>query len=1157
MASRPYFQKSIKELEALFAKQNTDPTVLSSLKAELAFRSTQRAKTLEEKVIKASVGTATKEASAFQRRVTETPIQTTMELPPAEQTKRVIKKTTLKRSDLGPKPSVENAPQDILRAWTALEVLSPQGFKRESDLTAGDNSRIARFDERDLPWNLGEKSRPKKRLYYELILGAVALAPAVEELLKLYSDDRPDKPSMKGFSPIASILLDKEGRPLEEDTSAAISSFAWGVPIAFQGDLRSLADWPQQERQLLSNFRKRLIKRDRNDEVVALTKKHIKELFDHLVQSLNLAGHEIKAPYFALRRFEFFASKIPPEPGLLNSFFLEDLSQARILESKNSLPHALKHYLGVAKPSQRTDLLEDESGLQHLLQPALTPFGRWPGNGRYPLALLQQAAVNATDKRLMKTGILAVNGPPGTGKTTLLRDVVAARIIERATVMSEFKRPASAFTPTNQSLQRSGAKITLHKLDERLKGFEMVVASSNNKAVENVSAELPALDAIAQDAPSLRYFKSISDKVLGRESWGTIAAVLGNSSNRYLFSQAFWRDEEHGLSTYLNHASGLPQIVSEPQEDGPPKRRNREIVGSENPPANAREAQARWEKAQADFKEAHRASAETQTALQELHKCVVRVEEATRELESLENQIPLLEEENKALEAVLTDAQERHGRADGALEKSERALQNSLTQRPGFFARLFRTRRFTDWRLHHEQLSTVSSNDRSGAASSRLEFEEARTQVSAKEERLSEAKAQFGELEAEKAHLEEQIENAKGGLGVPIPDADFFALSHDTIQMANVWFNETEHRLRDRVFETAIALHRAFIDCTADPLRQNLSIFTETFGTRSIGTPQKDALIGDLWSSFFLVVPVVSTTFASVNRMFSRLPAEALGWLLVDEAGQALPQAAVGAMIRTKNSVVVGDPLQIEPVVTLPKTLTEEICGFFGIDPLKYNAPNASVQTVADAASIYCARFPIGSGHRDVGAPLLVHRRCDSPMYDISNEIAYANLMVQAKSPSGEVSVLGPSCWIDVAGKSGPDKWCADEASVLIDLLRKLRGAGENPDLYIVTPFVIVQNNLRQELLRSGVLDGWIQNSNAWVWEHVGTVHTVQGREAKTVFFVLGAQGASQNGARNWAGGRPNLANVAVTRAQALLYVIGNRELWKSAGVFSVLDRYL
>lgn len=1157
MASRPYFQKSIKELEALFATHGGEGNVLADLKAELAFRTTQRAKTLNSKVIGAAKSPPTATSNSEQWRVSEVPIQTTMELPSTEPATPAVKKATLKRSDLGPKPAVANAPQDILRAWTALEVLSPQGYKKEADLASGDKSRIARFDERDLPWVLGERSRPKKRLYYELILGAIALAPAVEELLKLYSDNRPDKPSMKGFCPIASILLDKEGRPLEEETSAAISSFAWGVPIALQGDLKSLADWPQQEKHLLSTFRKRLIRRDRDDEVMPLTKKHITELFDHLVAALNLAGHDIKAPYFALRRFEFFASKTPPEPGLLNSFFLEDLGLARTMEANNNLPHALKHYLGVASPKHQTDLLEDDLGLQQLLQPALTSLGRWPGNGRHPLALLQQAAVNASDYRLMKTGILAVNGPPGTGKTTLLRDVVAAKIIERATVMSEYKKPSSAFTPTNQSLQRSGAKITLHKLDERLKGFEMVVASSNNKAVENVSAELPALDAIAQDASNLRYFKSISDKILGRESWGTIAAVLGNSSNRYLFSQAFWRDEENGLSTYLNHASGLPQIVSEPQENGPPIRRNRKVVDREHPPANAREAQTRWEKARMDFLDALKASGDSQKALQFIHEHLVRVTNIAAELEALEIQIPRLEDDAKRLASLIADAQELLQRADDALKTSKRAQQSNLAQRPGFLSRLFRTRRFQSWRAQYEQLSVTALNDRNTTAACRSKFEKLRAQLSAKQELIEDSASQLAKLEGEKTHLEKQIENAKSDLGVHIPDADFFALTHEKAQMANVWFNGTEHRLRDRVFETAIALHRGFIDCAADPLRQNLSIFTEAFGTRSFGTPQKDALIGDLWASFFLVVPVVSTTFASVHRMFSRLPAEALGWMLVDEAGQALPQAAVGAMIRTKNSVVVGDPLQIEPVVTLPKTLTEEICGFFGIDPLKYNAPEASVQTVADAASMYCARFPIGSGHRDVGAPLLVHRRCDSPMFDISNEIAYANLMVQAKIPTSENPILGPSGWIDVVGKSGPDKWCADEAIVLIDMLRKLRNSGAEPDLNIVTPFVIVQNSLRQELINNGVLDGWVEKPNAWVWEHVGTVHTVQGREAEIVFFVLGAQSSSQNGARGWAGGRPNLVNVAVTRAKTSLYVIGNRQLWKSAGVFSVLDRYL
>ncbi|WP_210242189.1 MULTISPECIES: AAA domain-containing protein [unclassified Mesorhizobium] len=59
------------------------------------------------------------------------------------------------------------------------------------------------------------------------------------------------------------------------------------------------------------------------------------------------------------------------------------------------------------------------------------------------------------------------------------------------------------------------------------------------------------------------------------------------------------------------------------------------------------------------------------------------------------------------------------------------------------------------------------------------------------------------------------------------------------------------------------------------------------------------------------------------------------------------------------------------------------------------------------------------------------------------------------------------------------------------------------------------------------------------MYERVGTVHTVQGREAEAIFFILGAPNAEQRGARGWAGGRPNLLNVAVTRAKEVVYVIG------------------
>ncbi|MCS4532899.1 ATP-binding protein [Neisseria montereyensis] len=1073
-------------------------------------------------------------------------------------TQRPYSEKVIDEFEENPQTPITNDPQNILRTWTALEVLSPQSYRRETDLVGGQHSYVARFEKSDLPWQKNEKAPPpKKRLYYELILGSVALGPAVESLLKIYADTRPDQPSMQGYCPIASILLDNQGRPLTESNSFAISSFAWGVPIALKGDLHALAEWPNCEQILKGAFQQLLFQCDDQENILPLTKEHISQLFNFLVNKMNLDVLELKQPYFALRRYEYIASKTPPEPRLLNSFFLNDLSVARNHIKNGTLPHALRHYLGIEKPAHKINLLEDTLKLQQLLQPSQTPLGKWPGNGRFPLALLQQAAVNAATPALMETGILGVNGPPGTGKTTLLRDVVAARIIERAEVMSTYTNPADAFSPTSQTLQRSGAKITLHKLDEKLKGFEMVVTSSNNKAVENVSAELPVIEAIASDAPELRYFKTISDKLLECDTWGTISAVLGNADNRYNFSQKFWRDNENGFSTYLNHACGIPQIAFERQDDGTSIRRYRNIVNRECPPANPKEANARWEEARIHFQQALKASKDSQKTLQKLHTQLQRLLAIATEIKDIESTQSELLDKIASFQSALSEAQQQLKMAEADKTQKQNLKETRLSARPGLFARLLQTRRFREWSAE------ISELEEKAHASDKI-YNNCREQVNTlhneltKQQSLSNASAnEIEKLAEEKNRLDTQTKQMREDFEVPVLDDAFFTNTHEDIQKASVWFNQTANKLRDNLFEAAIHLHRAFIDAAADPLRQNLSIFIESFGTRSLGTAQKDALIADLWASFFLVIPIVSTTFASVNRMFSRLAPESLGWLLVDEAGQAAPQAAVGAMLRTKRAVIVGDPLQIEPVVTLPNSLTEKICAFFGVDPLKYNPPEASVQTVADMASMYYARFPIGSGYRDVGAPLLVHRRCNSPMFEISNEIAYSNLMVQAKKPSPANTILGPSAWINVQGNPGPDKWCADEANVLIDKLYRLRRGGMDADLYIVTPFVIVQDNLRQAILKSHVLNDWVDKPDAWVQEHVGTVHTVQGREAKIVFFVLGAQMTSQNGARAWAGGKPNLVNVAITRAKESLYVIGNRHLWKTAGVFAVLDRYL
>ncbi|HEV7782495.1 MAG TPA: AAA domain-containing protein, partial [Chitinophagaceae bacterium] len=1051
--SRPFFYESIATLESHFEERKTDIEFLKLLAEELSFRSTARAKNLSAQVYKLL------EASGNNKQ--------THQSNPSSSSSGSIPKVTVEDYKKQNNKTASNIPitnkaPDILSSWIALEVLSPQTFRRQQEL-AGTFGSIASLDNKSLPWEgEGESSKPNYRLYYQVVLGTIDFEKSISALLDIYSDKREERPVVKGEAILAVIVLDKKGRPVEAP-AAAISSFGWGVPQALKGDLQILGNWSKVENKITTELDTIIRQTDEEGNIFPVTRAILDFAREHLINTLGLPEELVTKNRFAIRTYEYFKNSEAPAPLLLNSFFIGDLIKAAGLFEKNVATNNLQRYLGVKQPDFRKDLLHDGQALEFSVSPSLIPFGRWPSPGRHPLVLLQQAAVNLSLNDLKLEGILAVNGPPGTGKSTLLRDIVAGLITKRAEAMLAFDDPAAAFNDSGKRISVGQATLRLYEVNSALKGFEMLIASSNNKAVENVSAELPALKAIARDAEELRYFSSLSDALLDRQTWGLVAAVLGNAANRNQFKQSFWWDKEIGFATYLAEAAGTPQFIDVVDEKTNQVIGNRKprIITEENAPGSREEALLRWKAAKDNFKRALETAKEELSKLEQTRQVVLSLSQLAKKESDAKNYLQHTQTNNDIAKNNFENANKNLGITEETLAAAHKTLSEHLKLRPGFFARLFGTSKAIFWKQKQKEYSTAHKETEKDHRDKSLLVEKAKSILANSEAALNTAEGSVKTASINYRNAKKQVDDAKQILADHFINEDFFLKSHQDRHKISPWCDNSTQRLRDDVFIAAIHLHKAFIDASAKELKHNLGLLMTVFSGRTFEEIEKNNLLADLWSSLFLVVPSVSTTFASVERMLGNIPQKSIGWLLIDEAGQALPQAAVGALMRTKRAIVVGDPLQIEPVVVLPDSLTQNILKRFGVEPRLFNAPEASAQTLSDNATHYFGEFDGKYGSRLVGVPLLVHRRCSEPMFSISNAVAYERLMVQAKKPTDSQikNCLGDSRWIDVQGK-GQEKWCPKEGEEVLALLRRLKIANVIPDIYIVTPFVIVAESL-------------------------------------------------------------------------------------------------
>ena len=889
---------------------------------------------------------------------------------------------------------------------------------------------------------------------------------------------------------------------------------------------------------------------------------------DEVLQSATHEPEDSAAP--SQEDEEEDVEQIEPEITILNSFFIKDLERAIADAKTGKLPSTLFTYLADIPTDRRIDL-ESSAGaaaILHTLHPKRINKGHWLDEPAHRMSLLQQFAINTAFDLLEKEGLFSVNGPPGTGKTTLLRDMIAENVVRRGRILAGLGSVDEAFEgKIRVEFPGDQDPTTIRQLSKKLTGFEMVVVSSNNAAVENISLDLPRKSSVGKSWQSAQYLNGVILKMVSQTSkgnfpapkpdevpWGLISCALGNSNNRRRFRErfAFWPDKKNGPARKWASDAVAPQTIWDWTRaySGPSfrdaanafrqlDRRVSDLVESRQSYVDLLVEQraeelrlASYTSIIAEAEQRHRQESEAAAQLQEQEALLRKQLEYLKETADLIDRISPEERESGGYSAEKTS----NAKSQLDIRRHIFSLTESLNQ------------------TRHAQEEATKAID-AGMASSR----QVRKQIELIETRLAELREMIGEA------------------NVPVlPDDPM----DETVQIKGSWHEVEVTKLRSELFAAALAVHEAWLAEAAKSTKNdghgfggNIVALTKLLANWAPENPDHALSI---WQSLFMMVPVVSTTFASFSNQFRDLGPDSIGWLFIDEAGQAVPQAAVGALWRAKRAMVVGDPLQIEPVFTLPAKLINALSRLSRhTTESDYSPDRTSVQRLADRANIYGINMSLKEGDPPlwIGSPLRVHRRCIEPMFSLANGIAYRDKMIFGltdRNKSEAPPIHLPSGWIDIQGIADVKQNIPEQTGFVADLIRRLfvrdGKLPESPRLYILSPFKVIRKKIMEKVM-SDLADrplAWASSTSnktpsastvrKWMKRHIGTIHTFQGKQADTVLMVLGV-GQSNLGAADWAASKPNLLNVALTRAERRFYAVGDLALWRQREYFSDLAK--
>lgn len=249
--------------------------------------------------------------------------------------------------------------------------------------------------------------------------------------------------------------------------------------------------------------------------------------------------------------------------------------------------------------------------------------------------------------------------------------------------------------------------------------------------------------------------------------------------------------------------------------------------------------------------------------------------------------------------------------------------------------------------------------------------------------------------------------------------------------------------------------------------------------------------------------------------------------VVIDEASQCDVASALPLILRAKQLVVIGDPMQLKHISKVQIYEEKYIQNKLGMDA------NLRLDYVNESLYDYCYNLSITSKSHSVF--LKEHFRCHPQIINYSNKAFYGPKMGQELDiltiPENYKIEPKGVFWINTKGKQheqrNSNKLEIDEA---ISLACKLADQHPNITIGITTPFRHQANELKEAIPTS--LRDRIK---------ADAVHSFQGDEKDIMIFSLVVTENSPKHKAEWINAKvPYLINVAVTRAKNTLYVVGN-----------------